>query len=159
MESNMFEEYEQCLTRFESMIKTNKVYFFDALEFEAIVQHYIDSGKISLAKKALSLGLEQHPNVMCLSLLKVELLIFEDQLERADDLLQSLEILEPSNEEIYIHKASLYSKKENHEAAIGMYMKVLELTDDPGEILSFIGMEYMFVENYSKAKVFFYKMS
>ncbi len=157
MESNMFEEYEQCLTRFESMIKTNKVYFFDALEFEAIVQHYIDSGKISLAKKALSLGLEQHPNVMCLSLLKVELLIFEDQLERADDLLQSLEILEPSNEEIYIHKASLYSKKENHEAAIGMYMKVLELTDDPGEILSFIGMEYMFVENYSKAKVFFIK--
>ena len=96
----MFEEYEQCLRRFESMIKTNRVFFFDALEFEAIVQHYIDTGKIALAKKALNLGLEQHPNVMCLSLLRVEIMLFEDQLDQADELLNALEQLEPSNEEI-----------------------------------------------------------
>ena len=151
----MFEEYEQCLTRFESMIKTNRVFFFDALEFEAIVQHYIDSGKIALAKKALKLGLEQHPNVMCLSLLKVEIIIFEDQLDQAEELLNVLERIEPSNEEVYIHRASLYSKKENHLTAIEMYLKVLDLTDDPGEILAFIGMEYLFLEDYNNAKSFF----
>ena len=155
MESNMFEEYEQCLRRFESMIKTNRVFFFDALEFEAIVQHYIDTGKIALAKKALNLGLEQHPNVMCLSLLRVEIMLFEDQLDQADELLNALEQLEPSNEEIYIHRASLYSKKENHLAAIAMYIKVLELTDDPAEIFAFIGMEYLFLEDYQKAKSYF----
>ena len=37
------------LSKFESMLKTNSVYFFDSLEFEEIIHYYIDSGKIALA--------------------------------------------------------------------------------------------------------------
>ena len=44
------------LTRFESMLKTNNVLFFDAEEFEEIIQHYLDNGKMALAKKAPKLG-------------------------------------------------------------------------------------------------------
>ena len=50
------------LSKFESMLKTNKVLFFDSEEFENIILHYMDSGKLNLAKKALKLALEQHPN-------------------------------------------------------------------------------------------------
>ena len=28
------------LSKFESMLKTNSVYFFDSIEFEEIIQHY-----------------------------------------------------------------------------------------------------------------------
>ena len=41
------------LSKFESMLKTNSVYFFDSIEFEEIIHYYIDSGKTSLAKKAV----------------------------------------------------------------------------------------------------------
>ena len=40
------------LTKFESMLKTNSVYFFDLVEFEEIIVQYLDVGKHSLAKKA-----------------------------------------------------------------------------------------------------------
>ena len=51
------EENNLSLSKFESMLKTNKVFFFDSEEFEDIVLHYMDTGRINLAKKALRLGL------------------------------------------------------------------------------------------------------
>jgi len=69
------------------MLKTNNVYFFDSVEFEEIIQHYLDNGKHSLANKAVKLGLEQHPTSIVLKLLKVELLIFEDKLQNATSLI------------------------------------------------------------------------
>ncbi|MFK7004127.1 hypothetical protein V3467_09730, partial [Flavobacterium covae] len=55
------EDYSLSLSKFESMLKTNKILFFDSEEFEDIILHYMDIGKPILAKKALKLGLEQHP--------------------------------------------------------------------------------------------------
>ena len=39
------------LSKFESMLKTNKVYFFDSSEFEEIIHHYLDNGRISRLKR------------------------------------------------------------------------------------------------------------
>ena len=46
------EDYNLSLSKFESMLKTNKVLFFDSEEFEEIILHYLDMGKTNLAKKA-----------------------------------------------------------------------------------------------------------
>jgi hypothetical protein len=46
--SNEEEDYNLSLSKFESMLKTNKV-SFDSEEFEEIILHYM--GKASLAKK------------------------------------------------------------------------------------------------------------
>ena len=66
------------LTRFESMLQTNDVYFFDSEEFENIIHHYLERGKMALAKKATKLGLEQHPSSTNLKLFEVEMYIFEN---------------------------------------------------------------------------------
>ena len=55
------EHHNYPLSKFESMLKTNNVFFFDSTEFEEIIQHYLENGKIALAKKATRMGLEQHP--------------------------------------------------------------------------------------------------
>ncbi len=49
------------LSKFELMLKTDSNYFFDTIEFEQIIQHYLDVGKHAIARKALILGLQQHP--------------------------------------------------------------------------------------------------
>ena len=46
--------YDLSLSKFESMLKTNKVLFFDSEEFEEIILHYMDTGRLNLAKKAYS---------------------------------------------------------------------------------------------------------
>ncbi len=143
------------LSRFESMLKTNSVFFFDADEFEEIIHYYIESGKIALAKKATKLGLEQHPSSINLKLFQVEMLVFENQLNQAEELLNNLSLLEKSNEEIFIQKANIYSRKHNHKKAILYLKQALDITSDPPDVLSLIGMEYLFLEDYENAKWYF----
>ena len=143
------------LTRFESMLKTNNVLFFDAEEFAEIVQHYLDNGKMALAKKATKLGLEQHPTSTNLKLYKVEIYIFENKLDLADTLLDELYSLEKSNEEILIQKANVLSRRDKHAEAIELLGRALEITNDAADVLSLIGMEHLFLEDFEKAKTNF----
>src|SRR5690606_11156557 len=89
------EEYQMSLSRFEAMLKTNKVFFFDSEEFENIIFHYLDTGKSNLAKRALKLGLEQHPRSTGLKLVQVEMLVYENKLDLAEKMLNELGELEP----------------------------------------------------------------
>jgi tetratricopeptide (TPR) repeat protein len=145
------------LIKFESMLKTNNVYFFDLVEFEEIIIHYIDAGKHSLAKKAVKLGLEQHPQSVDLKLLRVELYIFENELDKASLLLKRVERLEPSNDEVFIQKASISSKKGNHKEAIVHLEKALTFTDDKLDVWSLLGMEFLYLDDFDNARLSFAK--
>ncbi len=139
------------------MLKTNNVYFFDLVEFEEIIIHYIDAGKHSLAKKAVKLGLEQHPQSVDLKLLRVELYIFENELDKASLLLKRVERLEPSNDEVFIQKASISSKKGNHKEAIVHLEKALTFTDDKLDVWSLLGMEFLYLDDFDNARLSFAK--
>lgn len=145
------------LARFEEMLKTNSVYFFDAVEFEDIIHHYLDNGNTSLAKKAITLAMEQHPSSITIKLIHVEILIFEDKFQEAEQILEQLKEIEPSNDEVFVQIANLYSKKDKHQIAIQYLYKALELTDDIADISSLLGMEYLYIDNYQKARESFEK--
>ena len=151
------EDYNLSLSKFESMLKTNKVLFFDSEEFEEIILHYLDMGKAALAKKALKLALEQHPKSTGLKLVQVEMLVYEDKLEQAEKLLNELYAIEPTNEEIYIQKANIYSKRDNHEKAVELLQIALKYTDDFADVYNLIGMEHLFMDNLELAKDNFMK--
>ena len=77
-ESNS-EEFKPSIGKFEQMLKTNHIYFFDAQEFEDIVLHYIGYGQNQLAKKAIKMGLDQHPHNIELLLLQSEIDMQQNQ--------------------------------------------------------------------------------
>ena len=151
------EDYNLSLSKFESMLKTNKVLFFDSEEFEEIILHYLDMGKASLAKKALKLALEQHPKSTGLKLVQVEMLVYDDKLEIAERLLNELYAIEPQNEEIFIQKANIYSKRDDHEKAVELLHEALKYTDDYADVYNLIGMEYLFMDSLELAKDNFIK--
>ncbi len=151
------EKPHQPITKFESMLKTDDVYFFDSEDFEDIIHHYLNNGKISLAKKAIKIGLQQHPESMELKLLDVEVLVFENNLEVAEKILDNLQLLDSTNEEIYIQRANIYSKKDNHEAAVVLLKKALEMTEESFDIYALLGMEYLFMDDFERAKTHFMK--
>ncbi|MCK5402167.1 MAG: tetratricopeptide repeat protein [Flavobacteriaceae bacterium] len=145
------------LSRFESMLKTNRVLFFDSNEFENIIQHYMEIGKMALAKKAIKLGLSQHPTSINLKLFQVEIYVFENKLKLADQLLNRLSDIEPANEEVYIQKANILSKKDDHEGAISVLQQALEFSQEKADLFSLIGMEYLFLDKFEDAKLCFLK--
>lgn len=152
MQYSAYDDHNLPLDKFESMLKTNSVYFFDSEDFQEIIHHYLDSGKVSLAKKAIKIGLEQHPTSSELKLLNVEVLIFENKFNKAEVLLNEIELLEASNEEIYIQKANIRSKQDNHIEAIELLNKALAISNENSDIYSLIGMEYLFLDDYVSAK-------
>ena len=109
-------------------------------------------GKAALAKKALKLALEQHPKSTGLKLVQVEMLVYDDKLELAEKLLNELYAIEPTNEEIYIQKANICSKRDQHEKAVELLKTALKYTDDYADVYNLIGMEYLFMDNLEKAK-------
>lgn len=143
---------DKSITKFESMLKTDDVYFFDAEDFEEIIHHYLNNGKISLGKKAIQIGLEQHPNSLELKLLQVEVLTFEDKYEAAERLLDEIQTIDVHNEEIYIQRANIQSKKDNHQEAVNLLLEALHISENSFDIHSLLGMEYLFMDDYEKAK-------
>lgn len=98
------EEGSEPIAKFESMLKTDDVYFFDAEDFEDIIHHYLNNGKVSLAKKAIKIGLEQHPETTPLKLLEIEVMVFENKLDLAISQLDYLESLDQKK------RRDIYSK-------------------------------------------------
>ncbi len=156
MDFNPEENLYTSIERFERMLKTDNVYFFDSQEFENIIKYYLDHAQINLAKKALVLAMSQHPDTSSIQLLQAELFIIQDKFEKAVQLLDTLTHIEPNNEDIYIQKALLLSKKEQHLEAIELLKKALKLAEnDDTDVLSLIGMEFMFLDDFANALAYF----
>ncbi len=152
MASDYNEGHSEPIAKFESMLKTDNVYFFDAEDFEDIIHHYLNNGKVSLAKKAIKISLEQHPETINLKLLHIEVLVFENKLDAAISQLNILESLDSENEEIYIQRANIWSKQDKHALAIECLERALTISEDTTDIFALLGMEYLFLEDFTKAK-------
>ena len=83
--------------------------------------------------------------------------MFENKLDKADALLNELYEIEPNNEEIYIQKANIFSKKDEHLKAIHILKKASELSEESADIYSLLGMEYLFLDKFEDAKFYFMK--
>ena len=145
------------LDRYEAMLKSNRVIFFDSNEFENIIHHYLDNGQLNKAKRAVSMALSQHPSTVSLKLFNVEILIFDEEIEKAEEILNTLQQLEPENDEVYIQKASICSKRNEHHEAIGLLKFALGFSNEPADIHSLLGMEYLFIDDFENAKKHFSK--
>ena len=105
---SQYQRNQNCsIGKFESMLKTKELKFFDLCEFEEIVNHYIDISDFTKTKKAIDLGLNQHPNSCELLILKAEHYILTNHYESAALIIDDLMVVHPENEIIYQHKAAI----------------------------------------------------
>ena len=148
-------ETKSSIEKFKRMLKTNLNFYFDAQEFEDIIVHYLGFGDNQLAKKALQMALDQHPSCHGLLLLKSELYIIDEKYDDALKLLEYIEGLNPSDEEIALQRATIASKKGDHKGSINYLYNALNISNDPYEIWNLLGMEFLILENYYEASNFF----
>jgi tetratricopeptide (TPR) repeat protein len=100
------EEVKHAVQKFERMRKNNESYFFDVIEFETIIDYYIESNNSSRAFDAATLASEQHPNSVSLQLRKARVLLDKGKAVEALRILKKLENIEPGNHEIFIAKGT-----------------------------------------------------
>ncbi len=144
--------YEDLIRRFEAMLQTNEIYFFDIEEFLTIIEHYINSGDYNMAERAIRTGLYQHEQDIDILLYKAELYSLNDQLENAEHLLKELKFMDPERLEIPMLEAEIYSRKHLHNKAISALQRALDLPDaEPSEIYEMMTVEYLYLDHYNEA--------
>ena len=145
------------LTKFESMLKTKNIYFFDLDEFEDIIIQYLDMGKHGLAKQAIKLGLEQHPTSTDLKFFKIQMHVFDNETDKANLMLDHLEQLEPDNYEVFTERALMRSKSGRHKEAIINLEKALPNALFKTYVWTLLGMEYLYLNDFENARLNFIK--
>lgn len=152
MNDNFQEFFSDSIIKFESMINSNKFLFFDSEEFESIIIYYLESGNSSMANKAIKMAIEQYPKNTSILLLKVEALIFENNIEEAEKIIDSLYEIDRNNSEIIIQKSRILSKRKKHSKSINLLKKISKDCEFYSDALVMIGKEYLFIDNFENAK-------
>ena len=140
------DERWEAVSRYETILNEHSPIFFDSYQYEDIILYYLENCKFAKAKQAIELALEQHPSVSSLRLLQVEMLIYEDNLQQAGDILDEIIHQEPYNAEVHVQRANLYSKKNNHSKAIELLKYATSLTEEVSDIYSLIAMENVYMK-------------
>jgi tetratricopeptide (TPR) repeat protein len=131
------EEVRQAVQKFEKMKKNNESYFFDVIEFETIIDYYIESNNSSKAFEAATLATEQHPNSVSIQLRKARVLLDKGRAVEALRILKKLESIEPGNHELYIAKGTALGMLGDIQGAKRMFDYSLTLDSEDIENILF----------------------
>jgi len=131
------EEVKNAVQKFERMRKNNESYFFDVIEFESIIDYYIENSNSVKAYEAATLASEQHPNSVSIQLRKARVLLDKGRAVETLTILRKLENIEPGNHEIYIAKGTALGMLGDIQGAKKMFDFSLTLDSDDVENILF----------------------
>lgn len=131
------EEVRNAVQKFERMRKNNESYFFDVIEFESIIDFYIENNNSLKAFEAATLATEQHPNSVSIQLRKARVLLDKGRAVETLTILRKLENIEPGNHEIYIAKGTAMGMLGDIHGAKKMFDYSLTLDSDDTENILF----------------------
>jgi tetratricopeptide (TPR) repeat protein len=131
------EEVKQAVQKFERMRKNNENYFFDVIEFESIIDYYIESNNPTQAYEAASMATEQHPQSVSIQLRKARVLLDKGRAVESIRILKRLEHIEPGNHEIYVAKGTAMGMLGDIQGAKKMFDYALTLDSDDIENILF----------------------
>jgi len=146
------DDQQDCVERYEAMLDRNDRYFFDVEEFELIIEHYLDRNDLRKAKDVLDFAYQQHPGSQDLLFCEAHLMMSMGKLTRALTVLDTIARMEPLNEEVHMHKASIHSQLRNYRKAVEHYKRALELAEEgQDDILLDLAFEYENLEQIDHA--------
>lgn len=155
---NLSEEEFFLLNRFDKMMQTNDVCFFDIDELETIIDCYLNDGDLEKAITAIRFALHQYPDELCFKLKQVDYFMEIGQWFKATQILDN-EPFEEEDPEILMRRAQIYSKKDQPKKAIKLFKKVIEIDEDYKEdVCSFIALEYLSISDFKNAIIWFKRL-
>ena len=136
--------------RYEELSREGGSIYFDVGDFEEIIDHYLYQGSFKDAMLINDYAINLHPSSIPLMLKKAQLLAGVNQEDHALKILADVEIMEPSNHDIFLTKGAIYSQLGNYEKAIEEYNKAVFDADEPDYVYCNIAFEYENLGNFTK---------
>lgn len=119
-------DLQAVMSRYQDMLKQNKLYFFDVHEFESIIDYFTNAFNFKKASEAVSFAIQQHPSASSIKLKKAQILIDKGQVDNGLKYLNEIEGIESSNYEFYILKGNAFAINGNIKKALEFYNQALK---------------------------------
>ena len=146
------EEYSELVNRYEDMVKQKTKYFFDVSEFENIIDYYIDSNKANNALNVVKFASQQHPNSIGIQLKKAQVLVDKGLASNALQVIEGIESIEFSNNEVFLIKGSALNILGHYNEAEKAFDTAIELTiDDKVDIIHTVAQSFEQIGRYKTA--------
>jgi tetratricopeptide (TPR) repeat protein len=142
----------ESIDRFENMLKSNSVCYFDVYEFENIIDYYLDQHNIHNAKAAIEFGLKQHPRATSIKLRLAQIYIHNGKPSKGLHFLREIEPIESANGEFYLLKGTalnVLGKKEDAKSAFDYAIRLSPEGKD--EVIFSIAFSYINTRRYDLA--------
>jgi tetratricopeptide (TPR) repeat protein len=127
------DEVKKAVQKFERMKKNNESCYFDVVEFESIIDYYIEVNNSLKASEAAAFATEQHPCSVSIQLRKAKILLDKGRAVETLKILRKLESIEPGNHDIYITKGTAMGILGDINGAKKMFDYALSLDSDDVE--------------------------
>ncbi|WP_417609253.1 tetratricopeptide repeat protein [Owenweeksia hongkongensis] len=149
-EENM-ERILPLINRFEDMLKRKEEWFFDVDEFEALSDYYYENGKVKKALKAVEIAIDQHPSSSSFIVRMAHYHTANNNLKGALKSLKQLENIEPDGYDLFMTRATIYSKAGKHQRALHFYKAALKKANFPEDVWPLIAIEHQMMGNFEMA--------
>src|ERR1035437_3891919 len=102
-------KHDDLIKRFEDLLANNTRSFFDADEFDILIDYYLTANQFPKAMKAVDFALEQYPYSIDFLIRKAQLLSANKETRKALELLVQAEKIDPIHPEVFMTRGSIYS--------------------------------------------------
>lgn len=140
------DEILQKVVQFEDMLSEKSFTFFDVEDYENIIDYYIDLELNDKVFAALDFGLNQFPNDLTLSLIKVDVLNSKQLVDDSYMLLKSLEQFYPNNIDVLYNLGKIYAITDRIQTAKIYFenaVNLIRVNDSYNDLLSDIAYEFL----------------
>ena len=139
------------IERFEKLIRTKEIGFFDVEEFEEITDHYMDIGQLNSAKQAIDMGLNLYPNAPIFAVKTARYFVEANMVEQARKALEHAEGVAPNHPELEWTRGLIMVRMGKHKEAIKSLKLALDHVEDRYPILGQLAALYNAMGLYPEA--------
>ena len=122
-------ETGEAVSRFEDMLENQRPTYFDAEEFELIIDYYMQQNNLKRSRQAVDLALAQHPDDINLKIKNARQFLVENDPKKAFELLDQMEI-NYDEPDYFLTLGSCYAAMGKHHKAIDTYTTALSYFDE-----------------------------
>ncbi|MBK7887125.1 MAG: tetratricopeptide repeat protein [Bacteroidetes bacterium] len=149
---------QKSVEKYEEMRERQEKYFFDVDALVKIIDHFIDRFEYEKSLEVTKYAHTLHPHSVNFTLKEAQLYALMGQEQKALQLLEKIEHVNPFDVEVHLIRGNIYNTLEKYNRAIASYRKALEMADDQkDDIYLSLAITYQNMAEYSKA-VDYYKL-
>jgi len=146
--SHRMADLEASVKKYEEILLADPTPYVEEDTLEEVAEYYFLTGQLDSSTDACEMGLNLYPNSLALLILRIQLHIAANELEKANDLLDKASLYHPNDPELLALTGVLLNFQGEYVQAIELFQQIISEVQDPSFIYFHLGDSYQQLEEW-----------